>query len=141
MAIRPFASWGKFVQRLMKRSWQRTSRRSRLRGRNLRFEQCEDRSMLATFTVNSMLDGTDGTNTTLREAIGFANASLEAVDTIKFDQTVFASGGTILLTQGQLSISESSQLIIDGWDTSGNRLGITIDANDPSCTALIERNT
>lgn len=75
-----------------------------------------------------MLDNGDGANTTLREAIEEANFSPN-LDTIKFDETVFGSGGTIVLTHGGLGISES--VMIDGT-YNGVPLGITIDGNDPT---------
>jgi hypothetical protein len=111
----------------------RTKSRRRRRTRNryqhvLHIEQCEDRRMLAVFTVNSMLDNGDGTNTTLREAVIAANASVQLEDTIRFDETIFANGGTIVLTQGQLNINETTRLVIDGKMLNGAPLGITIDA-------------
>jgi hypothetical protein len=97
--------------------------------RTLRFESCEDRRMLAPIIVTSDQDNTisgDGL-ITLREAINAANDTIQH-DTIKFDETFFANGGTINLTQGQLSISQG--VTIDGNDTTGESLDITIDAGD-----------
>jgi hypothetical protein len=105
--------------------------------RNLRFEQCEDRCMLATFMVTNNTDAPENTPAavgTLRQAIFNANQSQAASDMIKFSDSAFASGGTIQLTLGQLSISESNQLIIDGRGMGGNPLGITIAAHDPTPT-------
>jgi CSLREA domain-containing protein len=130
MEIRSFPFLAQFLKRLLKQNSKRNGRGCITRGRRLRFEQCEDRSMLAIFTVNSMLDNGDGANTTLREAIQFAFQSQDPVDTIKFDETVFASGGKILLTQGRLDINELNQLLIDGRTTSGTPLGITIDGRE-----------
>jgi predicted outer membrane repeat protein len=66
---------------------------------------------------------------TLRQAIFDANFDPDH-DTIQFDETFFAGGGTIVLTQGEFSITEG--VTIDGRDANGVPLGITIDANDPS---------
>lgn len=113
---------------LAKRRSQRRTRKCAFSGIRAGFEQYEDRRMLAVFTVNSMLDNGDNANTTLREALDAASLSSDAEDTINFDETVFGSGGTIVLTSGALSISESDQLFIDGRDSSGTPLGIKIDA-------------
>lgn len=101
--------------------------------RSLRFEQCEDRRMLATFTVNSLLDNGDGTNITLREAVDASNLSLDPEDIIIFDQSVFSNGDPIELTQGQITISETTRLVIDASMLTN---GIIIDAsgNDPTPT-------
>lgn len=115
---------------IIKRNFLRSRRACKKYARILRFEPCEERRMLTTFTVNSMLDNGDGANTTLREAVQAAFQSQDALDIIKFDESVFGSGGTILLTQGELSITESNQLIIDGRDSSGEPLGVTIDADN-----------
>lgn len=69
--------------------------------RKLSFEQCEDRRMLATFTVNSVLDNTtsgDGL-TTLREAVNAAN-QLDDADEIVFHSSL--NGGVITITGGNL---------------------------------------
>jgi len=79
--------------------------RSRKLGRTLRFEQCEDRKMLAVLTVDSVTD--DGVGTTLRDAIDLINLSLDPTNTINFDATVFNSSKTITLTQGELSLNNS----------------------------------
>jgi hypothetical protein len=85
----------------------------------LAFEQLEDRSVPATFTVTNLFDSGMGS---LRQAIIDANANMGA-DTIDF-----ASGltGTITLTSGELSITEelvingpgASTLIVDGNNSS-----------------------
>jgi hypothetical protein len=79
--------------------------------------------MLATFTVNSKLDNGDGTNTTLREAVQEAENNVGA-DTIQFASSL--ADETIELTQGHLNIS--TQVTIQGRDSSGDVLNITIDA-------------
>jgi hypothetical protein len=79
--------------------------------------------MLTTFWVNSITD--NGVGTTLREAIAFAEQSLDAVDMVKFDESVFGTGGTVELTQ-QIDIAASGTIIIDGTDSNGVPLGITI---------------
>lgn len=108
MEVRSFPVWNQLVRRLVNRNSKRNRHGVNTQERRLRFEQCEQRSMLAVFTVNSIFDNGDGGNTTLRDAIDFANFSQELQDFVKFDETVFASGGTILLTQGQLNITESN---------------------------------
>jgi len=80
--------------------------------------------MLAVFTVNSNLDNTiagDGL-LTLREAIDDANQDV-IPDIINFDATIFNTPQTILLTEGQLSITESVTI-----DATSLTNGLTIDA-------------
>ncbi len=94
--------------------------------RPLRYETLEDRRMLAVVTVTTdqdVVDFNDGL-TSLREAI-FATNLVEGADEIQFD---FGHDGpaTILLTQGELAISDS--LTITG---SGAEL-LTIDAQRKS---------
>lgn len=129
MGSRTSGGWNEIVNAFAKRGAQRSGRRSYKRHRSFRFECCENRNLLAVFTVNSMLDNGDGANITLREAVIAANESLDVLDTLKFDETVFGSGGTILLTQGQINIP-TGNIIIDGRDSAGVPLGITIDAGD-----------
>jgi hypothetical protein len=69
----------------------------------------EDRRLLATFTVNSTADTlTAGVPTqgTLRWAIDQANATA-GDNTIQFDASAFSTPQTILLTQGQLELSQA----------------------------------
>ena len=92
--------------------------------RKLRYEQCEDRLLLTTFTVNDIgdtdtFDFTDNI-VTLREATVQAN-QINDQDTIDFDPTVFNTPQTINLTHGELSITESVTIDAEGQD-------ITIDA-------------
>jgi hypothetical protein len=87
--------------------------------RPLRFEPLESRNLLATITVNSLLDNGDGANTTLREAI----TSSASGDTIVFSVT-----GTIqLTTAGDNHIEIDNSLTIEG---PGADL-LTIRAHDP----------
>ena len=125
------SSW---VRLLMRLGFIRENRKLNARSshrRNLHFEQCEDRCMLATFSVANHSDAIVNTPAavgTLRQAIFDASQSQDALDTINFSETAFANGGSIQLTEGQLSISESNALIIDGRNTAGVSLDITINA-------------
>src|SRR5262249_50400101 len=66
----------------------------------------EGRALLATFNVNSLLDA-PGAVGTLRWAVDQAN-SHPGADTIDFDSTVFHTPRTITLTQGQLTLTDTS---------------------------------
>ena len=98
--------------------------------RALRLESLEDRRLLALVTVTTLEDSVnlnDGV-TSLREAIFAANTVLGA-DTIEFAPTLMADGpSTILLTQGELKITDSLSINGPGADL------LTIDAsgNDPT---------
>ncbi len=113
----------------------------------LRMERLEDRQMLAAVTVSAISDvvdwdqiggipeliGSPGADNkiSLREAVIAANQTFDGTtDTITFstNPTHGLNGGTILLTQGELSISEA--VTIDSRNSSGVPLGITIDAHD-----------
>ena len=91
--------------------------------RRLRLEPLEDRRMLAVVTVDTHLDTVDFFDgaTSLREAV-FATNLVGGADTIDFDADL--SGKTILLTMGELPITDS--LIIDASGLTG---GLTIDAS------------
>ena len=96
--------------------------------RTLRLEPLEDRRLLALVTVTTdqdVVDFNDGV-TSLREAI-FAANTVPGADTIDFD---FGHDGpaTILLTQGELTITDSLTINGPGADL------LTIDAsgNDPT---------
>ena len=94
---------------------------------------CECRRMLAPIIVTSNADNTisgDGL-ITLREAIAAAN-QLDDLDTITFDPAVFNTPKTILLTEGQLTITQS--VTINGMDANGVSRNITIDGSgsDPT---------
>ena len=73
--------------------------------------------------VDSVADGSDGVKLTLREAINLAN-NIPGDDSISFDDSL--SGGTILLTLGELAIQSS--VTIDG---PGAEL-LTIRTYDPT---------
>jgi hypothetical protein len=89
--------------------------------RRLSIERLEDRRLLATITVDTLVDGTGVPGTSLREAIAAAAAN----DTINFSVT-----GTInLISTGQLTINKN--LTITG---PGANL-LTIQAYNPSPTA------
>jgi hypothetical protein len=90
-------------------------RRSQTKGvscfyRKLRFEKFEDRRVLATFTVTNTGDGVvtgpEDQPGTLRQAV------FDAENTLGPDTIEFQSGltGAILLTQGQLTITDSVEI-------------------------------
>ena len=115
------SSWNTMVTKLGLLRKERHSRSNTNSNRKLRFEQCEDRRMLATFTVNDPGDFTDANPniTTLREAIDEAELADD------HDEIVFASnldGVPIVLTQGELSITKPVTIDAQGQD-------ITIDAS------------
>lgn len=90
-------SWTSVLAKLGFRRKFNCARRANCQKR-LRFEQCEDRRLLAVITVSSDQDNTivDGV-ITLREIVNFANAD-DDPDTIQFDPAVFNTPKTILLT-------------------------------------------
>jgi hypothetical protein len=109
----------------------------------LRFESLEDRRVLSTVTISSLSDVTDGNTSNIaalianpgtdnkistREAITAAN-NTEGEDTINFSTNPAdgLNGGTVLLTQGQLSIAQPVTI-----DATMLPLGITIDAGGNS---------
>ncbi len=121
----------------------RANRNGFQRTRCLRFEALEDRRVLSTVTVSALSDVTDGDTSSiialianpgadnkisLREAIDAAEHTGGANE-IKFSTASGdgLNGGTTLLTQGELSISESLTI-----DASMLTNGLTIDANDPT---------
>jgi hypothetical protein len=101
--------------------------------RRLRFERCEDRRVLAFFVTN--LDdaqaNTPEAEGTLRQAIFDAN-QFDDVDEIVFDPTL--NDGTIILTEGELSISQAVTI-----DASMLAEGITIDASGNSSGTSVLR--
>ena len=112
-------------------------RRRNPRHRPLRIEPLEDRRLLASLTVNSLLDNTSSGDglVTLREAIVAANTDAttdlghtgSGADTIEFAASLTSGGpATILLTQGELQISAA--LTING---PGPNL-LTVDAQQAS---------
>ena len=94
--------------------------------RRLRLESLEARRLLAIFTVTNLDDAAvlmeGDAPGTLRQAIFDANAVAGA------DEIVFAAGlsGTILLTEGQLEITESVTV------TGPGALQLTLEAFDPT---------
>ena len=79
--------WKNLTKRSNRSLIQRKDSKSRTLGRSLRFENCEDRRMLAAFTVDSVLDNGDGAKTTLREAVDFVNFSNDLDNSVTFDPT------------------------------------------------------
>ena len=82
--------------------------------RRLRIEPLEDRRLLAVVTVDTLDDTVDFGDgvTSLREAI-FATNLVGGADTIEFAAALTSGGpATILLTQGELAITDS--LTING---------------------------
>lgn len=97
----------------------------------MRMESLEDRRVLATFTVTNTSDAGPGS---LRDAIAQANAnnnSPAVIDVIDFGP-LFSTPQTILLTSGELSITES--LVIEG---PGAEL-LSIDASGNDATPLVK---
>ena len=77
--------------------------------RRLRIEPLEDRRLLAVVTVNTLDDTVDFNDgvTSLREAI-FATNLVGGADTIEFAASLTSGGpATIMLTQGELAITDS----------------------------------
>jgi predicted outer membrane repeat protein len=117
----------------------RHSRRNSTSGRAAyrpRLEALEDRTVPATFLVQSAADTVGGGTMTLRDAILAANANPDVGgnDTITFDTAgVFASAQTITLTNGQLPTITDPNLAITG---PGQSL-LTIDAQHKSQVFVI----
>ena len=110
-------------------SQQRSTKRQPL-WRRLRLEPLEDRRLLALVTVNTLGDTVDFDDgvTSLREAI-FATNLVGGADTIDFAASLTSGGpATILLTQGELAITDS--LTING--PGANLLTIDASGNDPT---------
>jgi hypothetical protein len=108
----------------------RTTTLKSLYRRRLRLEPLEDRRLLALVTVDTLADTVDlgDGRTSLREAI-FATNLVGGPDTIEFDPALTAAGpATILLTQGQLAITDD--LMITG--PGANLLSIDASGNDPT---------
>lgn len=99
------------------------------------FDRLEDRIVPAYIVVDTLEDVVDADDgvTSLREAIANA-AAMSSTQTITFDSTVFASGGTIELRNGngEISIAAVSGVIIDNdLDDDGVAdYDITIDADN-----------
>ncbi|MDY3551876.1 choice-of-anchor Q domain-containing protein [Gemmata sp. JC717] len=112
----PVRSW-------VRKLFDRTPARPIVRPRpKLAVEALEDRAVPATFAVTSLLD--NGSSGTLRWAVDQANGTAGA-DTITFAPGV--AGGTIVLTGGQLALTDSAQTTIDG-----GAAGVTLDGNNTS---------
>ena len=83
--------------------------------------------------VDTLSDVTDGDysagNLSLREAVGLANGNIGFADAIRFNPSLTADGpATILLTHGELNISES--LTITG--PGAERLTVDASGSDPT---------
>jgi hypothetical protein len=130
--------------KFLSRKKRRTPFVGQIHERHPRFENLEDRRVLATLTVNLPGDAAvpiDDGNLTIREAIAYINSDAipgpqdrtaridESVDLLGVnDKIVFESSlayATIAIGS-ELSIARS--VTIDGRDTNGDSLGITIDA-------------
>ena len=101
--------------------------------RPLRFEPLEDRRLLALVTVTTLDDSVDFNDglTSLREAI-FATNLVGGPDTIDFAAGLTAGGpATILLTQGELRITDSLTITGPGADL------LTIDASGNDSTPTV----
>lgn len=130
-------SWTRFLSAL---SFNRNNRRANHRrayDRKLRIEQCEDRCMLAIFTVtdpgDGVVTGPGDQPGTLRQAV-FDAEELDGADTIQFASNL--NGATITLTQDELTITESVTI-----DASMLENGITIDADHESQIFLIANSS
>lgn len=92
-------------------------------------EWLEDRALLATFVVDSIIDESDGNlavgDLSLREAIETTNAQAGA-DTITFDPSVFVTGTTVYLMLGELAITDAVTI------TGAGQHVMRIDAGDNS---------
>ncbi len=104
--------------------------RRRVFKRRLMMESLETRRVLANFEVTSLLDTTDASDgvITLREAIASANTAAGA-DTISFAQGL---SGAITLTQGELPITDSLQIVGPGAGL------LAIDANQQSRVIAVQ---
>ncbi|MCA9067458.1 MAG: VCBS repeat-containing protein [Planctomycetaceae bacterium] len=92
-------------------------------------ELLEDRTLLSTITVDTLMDENDGVGTggvSLRDAIAAANSA-------GGDDIVFSVTGTINLTNGELSINKS--LTINGQSNN-----ITVDAGGNSRVFFVDGN-
>ena len=101
--------------------------------RRLRLEPLEDRRLLAVVTVTTLADTVDFNDgvTSLREAI-FATNTVPGADTIDFAPALTAGGpATILLTQGELVITDSLTINGPGADL------LTIDASGNPITTPV----
>ncbi|MFO0979641.1 MAG: choice-of-anchor Q domain-containing protein [Planctomycetaceae bacterium] len=107
-------------------------RKSRRRQPAMNGESLEVRTLLSAFTVTNLNDSGTGS---LREAIANANASA-GMDTISFAVT-----GTILLSSGQLTVTDSVSITGPGAGqlaVSGNHQTFRVFLIDNSATSLID---
>ncbi len=122
--------WHSFARPSLRRSeMQRPTKRQPLE-RRLRIEPLEDRRLLALVTVDTLDDTVDFGDgmTSLREAV-FATNTVPGADTIDFAASLTSGGpATILLTQGELAITDS--LTING--PGANLLTFDASGNDPT---------
>lgn len=134
-AVQPaYASWSLIVSlwksksesgRQSKKKSKSIRKRAR---RNLLGEVLEQRNVLATYVVDSLLDTVDANDnvTTLREAVNAANSD-QATDLITFASSL--AGGTIELATiantayGNSALAITTEMTIDGSNTPGLTIG------------------
>ncbi|MEZ6130828.1 MAG: Ig-like domain-containing protein [Planctomycetaceae bacterium] len=111
----------RFRELFNNRIFKRSNRRNNVRRRAV-IETLERRALLTTFTVDSLADAGPGT---LRQAIEDANTN---ENPFEFDEIVFdlPTGSTILLTSGDIDITESVAILGPG------ETELTIDAGGNS---------
>lgn len=126
------SSWDALLTKLGIKQKITKRKHTRQFNRKLRIEQCEDRRMLAVFTVSETYDAivtsSGDAPGTLRQAIFDANDTdnLGGIpDEILFSPAVFNTPQTIQLTQGELFVTESVTIDAEGQD-------ITISASSNS---------
>jgi hypothetical protein len=119
-----FTSWLNWGDKTKSRTAARKGQA--FRKRRALLESLESRHMMATFTVDTLIDESDGNfsagDFSMREAIEQANATT-AADVIDFDSSV---SGTISLNLGEFVINQSVQIIGPGAKT------LAIDAQNSS---------
>ena len=114
-----------------------------VRSRLLRMEPLEPRMLLSlvqgpAIVVNTITDGTDSLGSgvvSLRDAIAMADSS-STPTTITFDPTVFATAQTIVLTGGQLELSNTNE----PTTIIGPAAGVTISGNNASRVLQVDCN-
>jgi VCBS repeat-containing protein len=97
------------------------------------FELTPDLSKLVVTTLDDVVDEFDGV-ISLREAIAFAD-SLAGENTVTFDASL--AGGTLVLTQGVLELTDADGVIINGDIDGDLAADITISGNDASRVFMI----
>ena len=105
--------------------------------RGLRFEPLEERRLLSVVvnSINDVLYAQGSGLVSLRNAIAIADSSATPT-TITFDPTVFAAAQTIVLTGGQLELSNSSE----STTIIGPAAGVTISGNNASRVFQVDAN-